>query len=402
MATVGARFDGRVLVVAVLALYLGSVAIGGRAQWDRLRVPAETPSFLDMRSITTAWECERRGIDPLPRNPCDPRERPANYPRLWLLPGRLGLGEGATVPFAVLSAFAFFAAVLWFVGRLKLWEGVVLAIALCSPAVMLGVERGNVDLLVLALVIVALMLFRRRSTPLRVVSHGLVLLAAILKIFPVFAFVVLVGQRRSWLIVAAAVGALFALDVALTFGDLETIRKVVPQEISLSYGAGALADAVAHSLDVHTGWPTQGHEHQVGRWFSAGVVVAGAAGAAILALRRRGLVDWRIRTVRSDAFLAGAAIYVGTYVLLHNYDYRLACLVLTLPQLWLWAGLFGRVALGSVLLALLTAARTSYGFPYEEVVNWLVFVVLSSALVNAAAATWADYCSRPKIELSST
>jgi hypothetical protein len=355
-----------------------------------------------MRSITTAWECQRRGIDPLPRNPCDPRERPANYPRLWLLPGRLGLGQGATVPFAVFSAFAFFASVLWLVGRLRLWEGVALAIALCSPAVMLGVERGNVDLLVLAFVIVALMLFRRRSSPLRVVSHGLFLLAAVLKIFPVFAFVVLVRQRRNWLLVAAAVGVLFALDVVLTFGDLETIRRVVPQEIRLSYGAGVLADAVAHSLDVHTGWPTQGHERQVGRWFSAIAVVIGAAAAVGLAWRGRSLVDWRLRTVRSDAFLAGAAVYVGTYVLLHNYDYRLACLVLTLPQLWHRAGLSGRVAQGCVLLALVTAARTSYGFPYEEIVNGLVFVLLSSALITAATATWADYSSRPKIELSST
>jgi hypothetical protein len=367
------------------------VAVGGRAQWDRLRVPAETPSFLDMRSVTTAWECERRGIDPLPLNRCDPHERPANYPRLWLLPGRLGLGEGATVPLALFSALAFFVVVLWFVGPLKLWEGGVLALALCSPAVMLGVERGNVDLLVMALLMVALMMFRARRTSARALSHCLFLLAAMLKLFPVFSFVVLVRQQRRWLLAAAAVVLLFGLDVVLTFDDLRTIRRVVPQEVPLSYGAGVLGDAVTHSLHIHLGWPGE-DERGTARLLTLAGIVSGIAAAVPLGLLWRGRCRRLPNTVHADAFLAGGAIYVGTYQSLHNYDYRLACLLLTLPQLLSCVRGSGmvlpvpRLALATVLLVFLLAARTSYGFPFEEAFNWLLFVYMSTVLIAVAAA----------------
>jgi hypothetical protein len=346
-----------------------------------------------MRSITSAWTCEQRGVDPLPSNPCDPLRRPANYPRVWLLPSRLGLGDGATQPLAIANASVFFAAVLLFVGRLRLWEGVVVAVAVCSPAVMMGVERGNVDLTVFAVLLVALMLFRRQRPVLRIASHALFLLAAVLKIFPVFAFTTLLQQRRRWRIAAAAVALLFATVVALTWEDLETIRRVVPQEIHLSYGAGVLADAIVQSATLHLGWPDQHNEQSVANWLSLVVV---ATGLAIAVACRRPLSsgsELRLHSWRSDAFIAGASIYVATYAVLHNYDYRLACLLLTLPQLLVWAAPSGRrvntarFGLITVLLVLLLGARDSYGFAYEEAINWVAFVYLSAVLIHQALDT---------------
>lgn len=120
--------------------------------------------------------------------------------------------------------------------------------------------------------------------------------------------------------------------------------------------------------------------------------VVGGLGIAAVASRGSSSRDsWRQWSFRSDAFLAGSAIYLGSYALLHNYDYRLVCLVLTLPQLMEWAArggrsvTFPRVGLVLVLGALLTAARDSYGFPYDETVTWRVFVWLSAALLTDVA-----------------
>jgi drug/metabolite transporter superfamily protein YnfA len=407
--------DGRILVVAVLIAYLGSVALGGRAQWNRLRVPAETPTFVDMRSITTSWECERRGIDPVPRNPCDPwavsrhNPRPASRPRLWLLPGRLGLGESATLPLALANAFAFFAAVLWFVGPLELWEALVVAAVLCSPAVMLGVERGNVDLVSIATLAAALVLLRRRGAPSRLVAHGLFLLAAAMKIFPSFAFVVLARQTRRWLYAAAAVGSLFALYIALTFHDLWTIRRVYPHDLRLTYGAGVFADSITTWLNIHTGWPG-GRTDEIGALLSKGIVVAGLAAAIPLGVRWRRRYATPSQTARFDGFVAGAAMYLGTYVLLHEYDYRLACLVLVLPQL-LWASrrlhasMSARFGLVNVLLVLLLAARSPGWPPFEEVFNWLLFVYFAASLLALAGARlpahWAALRSAVRVRTAS-
>ena len=92
----------RLIPVGAICVYLGIVLlIGAPAGWRDLGVPGKSLSFFDLRSVTTGWECDRRGIDVLPRNPCDPEQRPANYPRIWLWPSGLGLGEGATVPIGI-------------------------------------------------------------------------------------------------------------------------------------------------------------------------------------------------------------------------------------------------------------------------------------------------------------
>ena len=51
-----------------------------------------------------------------------------------------------------------------------------------------------------------------------------------------------------------------------------------------------------------------------------------------LAAARQAELDER----RLDAFWAGAAIYVGTYVFSSNFDYRLVFLLLCVPQLCAW------------------------------------------------------------------
>ena len=76
-------------------------------------------------------------------------------------------------------------------------------------------------------------------------------------------------------------------------------------------------------------------------------------------------------------------------MLLHNWDYRLAVLLLTLPQLVAWcradsAPLPGpRATLAAVLGTLyLSEALTLWDspYPFEELLNWLIFVAFACAL----------------------
>ncbi len=400
------QIDGRIVVLAVLCLYLSSVAIGGVAQWRRLHEPAETLTFLDMRSLTSAWVCARRGLDPLPANACDPHGRPANYPRVWLALRVFGLDESATFTLGLVNAAAFFLAVLWLFGRLTLYEGVVMAAALCSPAVMFGIERGNVDLSVYAILAVALGLFRRLRPRTRLVSHLLFLLAAILKLFPAFAFSVLVRQRGRWLLVGGGVICIFALDVAITWHDIQTIHRVLPQRIPLSYGVGVLGDGVAHEI-LRAGWLTRFREHSLDHLFSAGFLLLGAVLATVLARFMRMPSAEGRWSLRTDAFIAGASIYVCSFALLHNFDYRLACLVFTLPELMDRSSSpdpdrhIARIGVALVLVTLFVAAQLRTGFPWDEIFNWTLFVYMSACLAKGVLDA-APHLFRPQRTFLST
>lgn len=339
-------------------------------------MPVEQPSFLDLRSLTSAWECDRLGLDVLPVNPCDPRARPANYPSLWLLPAPLGAGDDDTVALGIGLAVVFFVSALAVAGPLTVREGVLYGIALCSPAVMFGVERGNPDLFIFALLSASLLALGR-GVALTVSSYGLLLLATLLKIYPLFAWGMVARRPRS-LAIGACLLMGFGVYVAITVDELRTILDVVPREILFSYGAGVLADGIGAELSLSAGTTTI---------LSVALVVIGALAALAAGVRWRRSASPFEPDRGFDAFLAGAGIYVGSYAVMHNYDYRLAFLLLAIPQLLRWCGEpMAPVPGASWILALLfasllLAARPIRQLAFEEFVNWLLFVGLAAALI---------------------
>jgi hypothetical protein len=364
--------DGRAIVLGALGCYFGALAIvGPDTFWRRVGVPHLSPAFLDMHTITSGWECTRRGLAVVPVNPCDPRGRPMNYPRLWMAPAFLGIDQGASFALGVAAVVLFLACALLVAGRLHPVEGTVYTAALCSPAVMLGVERGNVDLVVFVLLALALLVFRRSPAG-RAVGHGLLLFAAMLKLFPAFGWGPMLRQRPRFAIVGLAGAALiFAVYVGVTLDDIREIRRVSPRSDGYSYGLGPLAD-----LD-RPGWAPRSA-------FEAAAVGAGIAAAAFVAWTRRRLVT--AGDVRAaDAFCVGAGVYCGSYLFFYNFDYRLIFVLLTLPLLlrrgrvpFPWLGVLLVLAvlwLGSSLPPLHASQR------YDELVNWVLFVYLGAGLL---------------------
>jgi hypothetical protein len=310
-----------------------------------------------MRTITSAWDCTRHGVAVLPTNPCDPLHRAYNYPRIWLLPSHLGLGQSSTVVLGLVTAAAFFAAALAMIPQgANILLGCVYGVALCSPAVMLGVERGNVDLLLLGLVVASVVLLRRHGRA-SVGAPILLLFAAVLKLFPIFATMVFLRLRsRRALYAFSAVLVLFGIYVLATLGTIREIYRITPEPLSYSFGIKPFGDWANNLFGTY-------RVHLPGRawdWLLVGVTVAvGLTGRS--RVRRRLGIDDTGRTVNRelDLFVAGAAIYVFLFTLIQSYDYRLVFVLLTVPQLFRWArsgNLLGAAGLTLVLLTLWLSA----------------------------------------------
>jgi len=352
---------GRLTALALVGGYFGLLAaLGGYGRWGRLGVfPVDRSRplwFGDLYSVTSAWECARRGLAVLPRNPCDPWQRPANYPHLWVWPTFLGLGPGDTYALGfVVGGFFLLAALAILPRRTGVLAGALYGVALCSPAIMLGVQRGNVDLLLFALLVLAAIVAGRA-----LVSGSFVYLAAVLKLFPIFAAGMLLRRvrRASWL-VAGAVLAGFAIYALATLDTIREIRRVVPQVNDTSFGVRRFSDWAAAALT--------GHSSPV-VWDVAVVV---AAIAVSLLLRRRLRAHLAAGGDRElDLFWAGACVYVGSYAFFRSFDYRLCFVLMTFPQLLRWTR--ERRALAAVtLLALFGTVWLDAPWTGVPVLGWL-------------------------------
>jgi hypothetical protein len=175
-----------------------------------------------------------------------------------------------------------------------------------------------------------------------------------------------------------------------TLNDIRTLRHVVPRVVVNSYGAGVVVEALRLA---NVSWAQSAAEV---RYLRLGVIALGLLlGLAFLLLGRAGgTVDER----RLDAFWAGAAVYIATYVFESNFDYRLVFLLLCIPQLCAWARNGGSpapwpaAALAALVATLWLSSsqpplpfglQTWYvnlSFPPEEVLNWLLFAWLGAAL----------------------
>jgi hypothetical protein len=314
-----------VLVGMLCAYFALFLALGGHAEWSRLGVPAVTPHFLDLRSVTSGWDCARQHSGTWPDNPCDPfGDRPENYPRVWMTASIFGLGEDDTYLIGFLIAVAFFLmAILVLSRRAPLRDALIYGLALCSPAVMFGVERGNVDIALFSLVVTAALVMRRaRYGP--PAASALVLIAAVLKLFPIAAVGMLARlPRRAAVICVTSVLGLFAVYAAATFRDIQIIERVLPQ-----------GDEYAYGLHIFGGW--LGRIVAPGRMWDAALIVLTIAAAMALRDRLRNHLSAG-PSRELDLFWAGAGIYVATFALGRSSDYRLVFLLLTIPQLARWS-----------------------------------------------------------------
>ena len=131
------------------------------------------------------------GYNPYIENPYDPLGRVHAYPRPWLWLGGTGItlahsdiaGRVVGAIFIVLSVFI--------LKPSSCKEFFISALLLLSPAILLGVERGNNDLIVFIMLGVAGFMMDRNLRSLNYTAYLCLFITSFLKIYPVASFALL-------------------------------------------------------------------------------------------------------------------------------------------------------------------------------------------------------------------
>jgi hypothetical protein len=301
--------------------------------WGLWKVPTESPAFSDFRLIPGSAETFRMGIEPSVRNPGDPHKRKFNYPTFWRLFFYTGITQADTIWISILMITLFFIGVFLFPQKPAISDAIWMLLIIFSPASMLLYERGNVDLIVFFLC-VAIVLATDYSA---YAAAALLLFAMIVKLFPFFGISVLFReskQKFAWL----AVGCFFVLLIYMyiTWDSISISWNLTMRGKDISYGANVFFYRYGQALSqFFAQWfssPQVDRILKVGPIVLASILVFMAGGSGIR--NREPLTISSERNVA--AFRMGASIYIGTFLLGNNWDYRLAFLVLVLPQLLEW------------------------------------------------------------------
>src|SRR5262245_1682557 len=399
--------DGRWILVAILLAYFLSLTALASSRnltsaWRALGVASAQYAFLDARFVTATLDCYRLGYDPYIENPCDPYRRTMNYPRIWLSFAWLGLTKNHTVLVGAGLAAIFFGSFLCWVGRPNPAQSLIFAIFLCSPHVMWIVERGNMDQVIFILLASSLTLARWYPKT-RPVLYLSIIVSSILKLYPIAGMLVVVRNipRRAfaW---GTSILLAFSVYIFFTWPDPILIARSTPTSFWWSYGRLTVFEFVEDKLRAEAGIAIR-HSYLV-----VSSLVAVAIASIIALLWARKIRETPPDTHHLDSFLIGSGIYIGTFLIGNNFDYKMIFLVLLLPQLFDWLrdrSEFVRPAylvLGSLMLSTWGESSLAWirhrtygnapasGILLQESASWLLFALLLMFNFLIMRSRWAS------------
>lgn len=374
------QYDGWLLLILIMAIVCCVSAVfikmnGFQEFWQLWNIKPLLPRFFDMQNLAAGYDSIKMGYDPLYNNHYDPAGRPMNHPRIvqhivvWL-----GYGRGHISILGYSAITFFFIGVLLSFLRIDKKTAVIVALALFSPAVMLGIERGNHDLFVFFLV--SLALFFSRSA---ILSIPVLLSAAFIKLFPIFASVYLLRFNKTKFLISFFICmSIFIVYLIFNYTDLLQVMSSTQIGGSLSYGAKVIITFIgAHYKD---------------RAVFAYIPVVAILITTIAFFFHSGIYRKCFDVDRSfiDHFRVSAGIYVGTFMLGNMWDYRLMFLLFAIPQLvkWISLGQFRFISILALTSLLLTCWMTYFDprihifFAIDELSNyilWSTFIYLGLA-----------------------
>lgn len=380
-------FSSVILIIA--ASVFSYVFIDNNFLIRKWNLPLDPPGFLDSRQFAWASEAYDQGYDPLIENPVNPRGHQLNYPRIWHLLFKLGINESHTNIIGTVVVILFFIGigVFWFSKHFDSLTYLILSILTLSPAVMLGVERSNIELIIFFVLSVALSVNYYSV----IASLFVFEFAAVLKIYPVFSFIYLLkeNKRKFYILFSLAIG-LFILYALYSLDDFLQVYKTTPKLTGSSFG-------------IHVWWMGLKNKRffnlplgdniillfQTVSYLAALIIIVAAF---IHGRKQKTLVIYNNGDYL-DAFRVGSSIYIGCFLLMNTHDYRLIFLIFTIPQLIQWLRSSGNslkslpcVTMAAMGLSLwsffiMRFAGRKLTFAAEELSNWVMLYTISSLLI---------------------
>jgi hypothetical protein len=299
-------------LIVIFSLFL----FGWSETWAHLGVPTMKPIFADLRAVQGAYNSIALGFDPQIANPGDPWNRPLNYSKLWLRIGEILniKDEGNYVLFVSSYVFIY---LLSFFYLLKYFPSFLILLCFFSGSSLLAIERGNIDLIIFSLLLTSAFLIRDSFKGL------FILIATILKIYPIFASITIMENRKIFSLFTI----ICLLFLALNYQEIIKMKDATPISIPMSYGTTNISAIFMKYLNLK--------------------ISPNLIGIFMVAL---GLLIYRIKLVKTailinfspnkgnkkliqDLFLIGASIYICSFLLVSNFDYRLIFVILCIPYI---------------------------------------------------------------------
>lgn len=331
--------DGRVAIFVFLSIYTAifitvqNYSNFSHASVKIFNVPAMQPVFADLHVIHAAFQSVQDDLNPYYQNPHDPWQRTYNYPPIWIymLGAHLSVENIPIVGWALIILF--YITILYFIGKVNYKEGVIFSLVFVSPVSFLLLERGNTDIIIFILSVLTLQLYTSSNQKAPILTGFMISFLSILKLYPIFCLLNIYEDKRKSLVYIGVVIGIFAVYIFTILNELPLISQNTPRAEFRSYGCSILPFFFLKLATVVD--PGMHVSRNMAFVFGLSMFAIVSFSVFIFSIRQRQISEL-VENKQLFAFRMGALIFLGTFGLGNNWDYRLVFLALTIPQLILW------------------------------------------------------------------
>jgi hypothetical protein len=218
--------------LALLAIFATLYSVDSTAYYSTLSKITYSPGtypFFDWEAHAASIRCWRQGIN-VYTTTCDVMNVPYNYSPLWLRAAFVPTDKASTIPMGIGIVLTFLLSLFWLVKPSSWREVIVFTLTCLSPMVFFGLERGNVDV-IMFLILLVVGILSGGSLANRVVSYTLILLAGLLKFYPLIALLTALRERARTLLAVAVVSSFIVILFVYHFREeLATALGNLPQD----------------------------------------------------------------------------------------------------------------------------------------------------------------------------
>jgi hypothetical protein len=275
-----------------------------------------------------------------------------NYPYIWgFLASFPFITESNALYIGIALASLFFSFLYFFIGRINLSGAIIYSALLLSPAVMLGVERGNSDLIIFLLLLIPVFYYSSQK-----LLAFVVLIAGMLKLFPIGAitaiFYRLKDNKKQSFVLFFSIGLAFLFYLILATDNILLVSQKTPRPYRDScYGLGTLPSLLG---DYFPSW----------RLYITAIypliILFGYFPFYRLVGKQLGTVKFSANKA-SLSFVIGSSIFIITCLIGYNFEYRLTFLLFTIPQILIWISENNQFVFLPLLLSILILWQSFIG-----------------------------------------
>ena len=294
--------------------------------WGSIKIPPNIVPFSDFKAHLLFYNCDVIGID-INSQECifipDGNAKINSHPKIWIyLFDILNLQNKLIYSFTILFLLTvYFYIICRLYAEFAIFENrVVLLILFFSTTNFILLERLATDLIIFILAYVALNL---RS---KIFQAVFIFTGFILKYFPIFLALIFIEKKR-FLFLFTFIVILFVYFFYLN-NFVSTNNNMIEMSLPIAYGARTMLKAFYHLSMEYNYFLNDTNMN-----FYRNLVMLIFLMYALFLIICGYLIENKKNTLLpfEKYFLAGASIYVGTFIIGANADYRLIFLIFTIP-----------------------------------------------------------------------